>query len=116
MTRPTTLAGWLAVAALVAFGVVIGGPVGGVTVVIGLVVAGWRGYRDVAGLALLVLVAAALVTVLEAPATGEAADYLFDFALDRPLAAQLGRAAGVLFVVAVALAAVRERAPTSQDG
>ena len=49
--------------------------------------------------------AAALATVLEAPATGEAGDYLFDFALDRPLAAQLGRVAGVLFVVAVALAA-----------
>jgi hypothetical protein len=115
VTRPTTLLGWLAVAALVAVGVVIGGPIGGLTVVVGLVVAWWRGYRDVAGLALFVLVAAAVATVLEAPATGEASDYLFDFALDRPLAAQLGRVAGVLFVVAVALAAVRERAPRSTD-
>jgi hypothetical protein len=115
MTRPTTLVGWLAVAALVAVGVVIGGAIGGVTALVGLAVAWWRGYRDVAGLALFVLIAAAVATVLEAPATGQASDYLFDFALDRPVAAQLGRVAGVLFVVAVALAAVRERAPTSSD-
>lgn len=116
MTRPTTVLGWLALAALVAVGVAIGGPIGGVTAIVGIVVAWWRGARDVAGLALFVLVAAAVTTVLEAPATGEASDYLFDFALDRPLAAQLGRIAGVLFVVAVALAAARERAPTSEDG
>jgi hypothetical protein len=81
--------------------------------VVGLAVAWWRSARAVAGLALVALVAAALLTVLEAPATGEASDYLFDFALDRPLAAELGRVAGVLVIVAVALAAARERAPTS---
>jgi hypothetical protein len=114
--RHSTPLGWLGTAALVAVGVVIGGYAGGLAAVAGLVVASWRGYRAVAGFALLLVVAAAVATVLEAPATGEAVDYLFDFALDRPLAAQLGRAAGVLFVVAVALAAVRERAPTSRDG
>jgi hypothetical protein len=111
--RPTTVAGWLAVAALLAVGVVVGGPIGGVTALVGLGVGWWRGPRPVAGLALLALVVAALVTVLEAPTTGEASDYLFDFALDRPLAAELGRIAGVLVIVAVALAATRERAPTS---
>jgi MFS family permease len=113
LERPTTLAGWVAVGALVAVGVVVGGPIGGVTTLVGLAVAWWRSSRAVAGLALVALVAAALLTVLEAPATGEAGDYLFDFALDRPLAAALGRIAGVLVVVAVALAATRERAPTS---
>jgi hypothetical protein len=52
---------------------------------------------------------------VEAPGTGDARDYLFDFALDRPLAAEAGRIAGVLALVAVVLAAARERAPTSGD-
>ena len=39
MTRPTTVLGWLALAALVAVGVVIGGPIGGITVVVGVAVA-----------------------------------------------------------------------------
>jgi ABC-type uncharacterized transport system permease subunit len=111
--RPATIVGWTALAALVALGVVVGGPAGGVTALVGLAVAAWRGDRAVAGLALLALCAAAVVTVVEAPTTGDAADYLFDFALDRPLAAELGRIAGILVLVAVALAAARERAPTS---
>lgn len=96
---------------LVALGVLIGGVAGGLAAIAGLGIARWRGYRAVAGAALLALVVAIALTVVEAPATGEAADYLFDFALDRPGAAEAGRVAGVLAVVAVALAAVRERPP-----
>ena len=88
---------------LVVIGVVIGGPVGGVAAVAGLLLACWRGYRAVACAALLVLLVAAVLTVVEAPTTGQAPDYLFDFALDRPLAAEVGRVAGILAFVAVAL-------------
>lgn len=91
----------------------VGGVVGGAAALAGLGIARWRGYRAVAGAALLVLVVAAVLTVVEAPTTGRAPDYLFDFALDRPLAAEAGRVAGVLAIVALALAAVRERAATS---
>jgi hypothetical protein len=100
--------------ALVAVALVIGGPIGGLAAIAGLVIAAWRGYRAVAAGALLALGVAAVLTVIEAPATGEAPDYLFDFALDRPLAAQAGRVAGVLALVAVTVAAMRERAPTSE--
>jgi hypothetical protein len=99
--------------ALVVVSILIGGPIGGVAAIAGLAIAAWWGYRAVAAGALLALGVAAVLTVIEAPTTGEAADYLFDFAIDRPLAAQAGRIAGVLAVVAVVLAAVRERAPTS---
>jgi MFS family permease len=98
---------------LVVVGVVVGGPIGGLAALGGLGLAGWRGYRTVGAAALVALVVAALLTVLEAPATGDAPDYLFDFALDRPLAATAGLVAGVLTLVAVALAALHERAPTS---
>ena len=113
MRRPATVLGWLALGALVAVGVVVGGAPGGLAAVAGLGIAWWRGHRAVAGAALLALVAAAVVTVVEAPASGDAGDYLFDFALDRPIAAELGRIAGVLVIVAIALAAARERATTS---
>jgi len=97
--------------AIVVVGVLIGGPIGGVTALAALGLARWRGYRAVALAALIVLVIAAVLAVVEAPATGAARDYLFDFALDRPLAAETGRIAGVLAVVAIVLAAVHERAP-----
>ena len=99
--------------ALVAAGVGVAGWVGAAAALAGLAIARWRGYRSVAAAALLALAVAALLTVIEAPATGEARDYLFDFAIDRPLAAEAGRVAGVLAMVAVLLAAVRERAPSS---
>jgi hypothetical protein len=100
--------------ALVAVALVIGGPIGGLAAIVGLGIATWWGYRAVAAGALLALGVAAVLTIIESPATGEAADYLFDFALDRPLAAQAGRVAGVLALVAVVLAAMQERAPTSE--
>ena len=102
--------------ALVVVGAVIGGPIGAAAALAGLGIARWRGYRAVAGAALLVLIVAAVLTVVEAPATGEAPDYLFDFALDRSLAAEAGRVAGVLALVAVVLAAVPERARSADSG
>jgi hypothetical protein len=110
MSRASILGG----VALVAVALVIGGPIGGLAAIAGLVIAAWRGYRAVAAGALLALGVAAVLTVIEAPATGEARDYLFDFALDRPLAAQAGRVAGVLALVAVGVAAMKERAATSE--
>jgi hypothetical protein len=110
-SRPgATIVGRLA---LVAAAVVIAGPVGAATAIAGLLIARWRGYRSVAAAAVVALVLAAVLTVVEAPATGQARDYLFDFALDRPLAAEAGRVAGVFALVAVVLAAVRERGPSS---
>jgi len=110
--RPS-LATVLGGTALVAAGAVVAGPVGALTALAGLGIARWRGYRAVAGAALLALLVAAVLSVVEAPATGEARDYLFDFAIDRPVTAEIGRVAGVLAMVAVALAAFRERAPSS---
>ena len=101
---------------LVAVGIVIGGLVGGLAALGAVGVGQWRGYRAVAGVALVALVAAALLTAFEAPATAQPTDYLFDFALDRPLAAEVGRIAGIFVIVAVALAAVREREPSSTPG
>jgi MFS family permease len=98
---------------LVAVGVVIGGVIGGLAAAVAVAIGLWRDYRVVAAVALVALIVAALLTAFEAPATAEPADYLFDFALDRPLAAQVGRIAGVFVLVAVVLAAIRERAPSS---
>jgi hypothetical protein len=115
--RPSPRAGDVVTAVvLVVIGALVGGFAGGAAAFAGLAIARWRGYRSVAGVALAVLILTAALTVLEAPATGDAADYLFDFALDRPLAAEAGRVAGVLTIVAIALAARRERAPTSVVG
>jgi membrane protease YdiL (CAAX protease family) len=99
---------------LVAVGIVIGGVVGALAAVAAVAVGYWRDYRTVAAVALVALVVAALLTAFEAPATAQPSDYLFDFALDRPLAAQVGRIAGVFVLVAVVLAAIRERAPSSR--
>jgi hypothetical protein len=108
-TRATALTGVV----LVAIGIVVGGLVGGLAALAGVLLARWQGYRSVAAAALVTLVLAALLTAFEAPATGDASDYLFDFALDRPLAAEVGRVAGILVLVAVVLAAIREREPSS---
>jgi hypothetical protein len=98
---------------LVAVGVVIGGLAGGLAALGAVGIGQWRGYRAVAGAALVALVAAALLAAFEAPATAQPTDYLFDFALDRPLAAEVGRIAGIFVIVAVALAAVGERERSS---
>lgn len=95
---------------LVAIGVGVGGIIGGLAALAGLGIGHWRGPRAVAASAFGMLLLAALLTVLEAPATGRASDYLFDFALDRPDASDAGLAAGVLALVAIVLAARVERA------
>lgn len=109
----STRSKWVTGVVLVAVGVLIGGVVGGLAAAAAVAIGLWRDHRVVAAVALIALVVAALLTAFEAPATAEPADYLFDFALDRPLAAQVGRIAGVFVLVAVVLAAIRERAPSS---
>jgi hypothetical protein len=98
---------------LVTLGAFLGGLVGGLAAVLGLLLARWRGYRFVAACALAVLVVAALLSVVEAPA--DAHHYIFHFAEDRPLAAEAGRIAGVFVMIFLALAAWRERAPRHED-
>ena len=104
---------WVTVVVLVAIGIVIGGLVGGLAAAVAVAVGVWRDHRVVFAVALVALVVAALLTAFEAPATAAPTDYLFDFALDRPLAAEVGRIAGVFVLVGVVLAAIRERAPSS---
>jgi MFS family permease len=99
---------------LVGVGIVIGGLVGALAALAAVLLGAWRGPRAVAAVAFVLLVAAALLTAFEAPATGQARDYLFDFARDRPLAADAGLVAGVFVLAAVVLAAVREREPSSR--
>ena len=105
--------GWCVL--VVAIGTGVGGVVGGLAALAALALARWRGPRAVAGGAFAMLAAAALLTVLEAPASGRAADYLFNFALDRPWASHAGLAAGVLTLVALVLAARDERSVSSSD-
>lgn len=95
---------------LVAIGVGVGGIIGGLAALAGLGIGHWRGPRAVAASAFGMLLLAALLTVLEAPTTGRASDYIFDFALDRPVASDAGLAAGVLVLVAIVLTARAERA------
>jgi len=104
-----TLAGG---AVLVVIGAGVGGVFGGLAALAGLGLARWRGARAVAAAACVMLALAALLTIVEAPATARAADYLFDFALDRPWASHAGLAAGVLAFLAVVLAARAEREPS----
>lgn len=111
-TDRRTVVGW---AVLVAIGVGFGGIVGGLAALAGLGLARWQGPRGVAAGSFVMLALAALLTVVEAPASGRAADYLFDFALERPWASRAGLAAGVLALVAIILAARAERAPTTSD-
>ncbi len=101
---------------VVAIGAGVGGVVGGLAALAALGLARWRGPRAVAAGAFVMLAVACVLTVLEAPASGRAADYLFNFALDRPWASHAGLAAGVLTLVGIVLAARDERAPSSTDG
>ena len=96
-------------AVLIALGAGFGGPIGGLAAVAGLALARRCGYRAVAAGAIVALGVAAVLTVVEARATGASSDYLFYFALDRPLAADAGVVAGILGFVAIVLAAREER-------
>ncbi len=104
------IAGWCV---LVVIGTGVGGIVGGLAAVAAIGLDRWRGPRAVAAGAFTMLALAALLTVVEAPASGRAAEYLFDFALDRPLASNAGLAAGILALIAIVLAARAERAPAA---
>ena len=95
-------------AAIVAVGWFIGGPIGLVVAALALALALWRGPRLVAGLACVALVATALLTAVEAP-TGPNARGV-RFVTDRPLTSETGRIAGVLALVSIAVAIARERA------
>lgn len=107
---PISRGGLVGAGLVVAVGAGIGGLVGGLAALAGLGLARWRGPRAAAAGALAMLALAALLSVLEAPASGRAVDYLFDFALDRPVASDAGLAAGVLAFVSIVLAARAERA------
>ncbi|HEU5300670.1 MAG TPA: hypothetical protein VFW06_00375 [Acidimicrobiia bacterium] len=95
---------------LIAVGAGLGGVVGGLAALAALGLARWRGPRAVAAGAFVMLALAAVLSVVEAPTTGRAVDYLFDFALDRPVASDAGLAAGILAFVGIVLAARAERA------
>jgi len=108
MSRPTIgIAQWAGIGALVAVGWFIGGLAGAGAAIGGVALGLRRSPTAVAAAAFFALVAAAVFTLVEEPATGKG--YSFDFAQDRTLAAVAGRVAGVLLLVAAALAARRER-------
>lgn len=117
---PTSRGDLVGAGLVVAVGAGVGGLVGGLAALAGLGLARWRGPRAAAAGALAMLALAALLSVLEAPTSGRAIDYLFDFALDRPVASDAGLAAGVLAFVSIVLAARVERAsppdPTGGPG
>ena len=115
VTPMTGRAQWITAIVLVAIGAVIGGIAGGLAAAVAVAIGLRRDYRLVALVALVALVVAALLTAFEAPATAAPTDDLFDFALDRPLAAEVGRIAGVFVLVNVVLAAIREREPRSPE-
>lgn len=102
-------------AAVLAFAWLIAGWTGLAIALPGLVVAEWRGARAAAGAALVLVIASAVLIVVEAPATGSGADYGLEFATQRPLAAEAGRAAGVLTLVALVVATRRERTCHAPD-
>ena len=98
---------WAGVVALVVVAWFIGGLAGGAAAIGGIALGSWRGPKAVAAASLAALVVTAVLTLVEEEATGKG--YTFDFARDRTLAAVAGRVAGVLLLVAVGLAADRER-------
>jgi hypothetical protein len=90
-----------------AFGALFGGFVGAAVAAIGIGIVWWRGPRTTVGIAIACLVVSALAAVTE---TGLPDNY-DNFGLDRPIAAQAARAAGILAMVALIAFARRERAP-----
>jgi hypothetical protein len=82
-----------------------------IVAVIAVPIALWRGPRVIAGAALAALVIAAILTISEARTTNTQYNTLF--AARRPLAAEAGRAAGVLILVSLGVALERERRSSS---
>lgn len=97
----------------VVLAVLVGGVPGGLIVLTAAIETAPGRRRAPAGVALGLLVLAALATVLEAPLAVSAIG--LDYALDRPLADAAGRLAGVALLVAVAVAAIAERASPGTD-
>lgn len=113
MSAPTQRAmPWVEAAVLVVLGWFIGGIAGGAAAAGGVALARWQGPKAVAAATFAILVATAVLTLVEEPTTGKG--YTFDFAQDRTLAAVAGRVAGVLLLVTVVAAARRERAPRTE--
>jgi MFS family permease len=99
----------LGFATIVALGWFIGGLVGLLAALLGLAAACWRGPRFVAAAAFVALLAAAILTAVEAP-TGSKHRGV-DFVTTRPLASEAGRIAAVLALVSIGIALASERAP-----
>ncbi len=98
----------VAVAAVIA-AFMIGGVPGAFIVLVAAIDVGAERSRLPVGVALALLMVAALATVLEAPLLPSIVG--LDFALDRPVASAAGLFAGVAALVAVLFAAVEERSP-----
>lgn len=105
---PAPLGSAPAVVAVVA-AMMIGGIPGAVIVLVAAIDAGTERSRLPGAIALALLLAAALATVLEAPLSPWTVG--LDFALDRPVASTAGMFVGVAAVVSLLLAAVEERSP-----
>lgn len=103
----------VAVAAVIA-AFMIGGVPGAFIVLVAAIDVGAERSRLPVGVALALLVVAALATVLEAPLLPSIVG--LDFALDRPVASAAGLFAGVAALVAVLFAAVEERSPRIGNG
>ncbi len=103
----------VAVAAVIA-AFMIGGVPGAFIVLVAAIDVGAERSRLPVGVALALLVVAALATVLEAPLLPSIVG--LDFALDRPVASTAGLFAGVAALVAVLFAAVEERSPRIGNG
>ena len=99
--------------AVVGVGWFVGGPIGLIVAALALAIALWRGPRFVAGLAFLALLATAALTAVEAP-TGQGARGV-SFAINRPVASEIGRIAGVLALVSIGVAIAGERAADPRD-
>jgi len=107
--RRTTAVKVFGVLAVVGIAWLFAGLTGVLASAVELVIYRFAGPRWAAAAALAALIVAALATVLEAPTASAA----LSFAVQRPVASEAGRIAGVLAFVAVVTAAVRERVPRS---
>jgi hypothetical protein len=99
--------------AIIGAGWFVGGPIGFVVAALALALALWRGPRFVAGLAFVALLATAVLTAVEAP-TGPGARGI-GFVVNRPVASEVGRIAGVLALASIGVAVARERAAGPGD-
>lgn len=108
--NPTSSLPLAPVAVTVILALLIGGVPGALILLTAAVVTAPGRRRAPAGAALGLLALAAVASVVEAPLAVSGIG--LDYALDRPVAAAAGRLAGVALLVAVAIAAVTERAPS----